>query len=123
MESVMEKGAVKVRSQLMSLVGLLLCQLLPPAHGAQPGLLELVATIPMPAVKGRIDHLAFDAKHRRLFIAALGNDTLEVIDVNANRLEKSIAGFGEPQGVLYVADVNRLYITSGSANRVDVLDG
>ena len=83
-----------MRIKFKSLVGLLLCQLVPPAHSAQAALLELVATIPMPAVKGRIDHFAFDAKGR-LFIAALGNDTLEVIDVNANRFEKSVPGFGE----------------------------
>ena len=84
--------------------------------------LELVATIPMPGVKGRIDHFAVDVKGRRLFIAALGNDTVEVLDVASNRHMKSIPGFGEPQGVLYLPQSNRLYVASGSANRVDVLD-
>jgi DNA-binding beta-propeller fold protein YncE len=106
-----------------SLIGLLLSVFALPGQSAQDVLLELVATIPMPNVKGRIDHLAFDAKHRRLFVAALGNNTLEVVDVNAGRVEKSIAGFGEPQGVLYVPEVDRLYVASGSGNRVDVLDG
>ena len=39
--------------------------------------LRQVAAITLPGVKGRIDHLAFDAKRRRLFVAALGNDTVE----------------------------------------------
>ena len=42
--------------------------------------LELVATIEMPGVKGRIDHFAVDLKGQRLFMAALGNDTVEVLD-------------------------------------------
>ena len=45
--------------------------------------LEPVATIPMPGVKGRIDHFAIDVKAHRLFVAALGNDTVEVLDVAA----------------------------------------
>lgn len=93
------------------------------APGAQDRLLELVTTIPMPKVKGRIDHMALDAKRGRLLIAALGNDTLEVVDIKANRVETSIAGFGAPQDVLYVPNVDRLYVSSGGANRVDVLDG
>src|SRR5258706_9164125 len=84
--------------------------------------LEPVATIPMPGVKGRIDHFAIDVKSHRLFVAALGNDTVEVLDVAANRHEKSVAGFGEPQGLAYLAKSNRLFVANGSANRVDILD-
>ena len=84
--------------------------------------LELVSTIPLPHVKGRIDHLAFDADRRRLFVAALGNDTVEVIDVAGNRLERTLTGFGEPQGIAYVAATNSVYVANGSANRLDVLD-
>jgi DNA-binding beta-propeller fold protein YncE len=45
-----------------------------------------------------------------------------VIDLGASRRERSLAGFGEPQGVLYVPETNRLFVASGSANRVDILD-
>jgi DNA-binding beta-propeller fold protein YncE len=85
--------------------------------------LELAATIEMPGVKGRIDHFAVDVKGQRLFIAALGNDTVEVLDAAANRHVKSIAGFGEPQGIAYVSETDRVVIANGTANRVDVLDG
>ena len=90
---------------------------------AQAEGLALTATIPMPSVKGRIDHFAVDLKGQRLFVAALGNDTVEVLDTAANRHVKSIAGFGEPQGLLYHAQTNRLYVANGTANRIDVLDG
>jgi len=81
------------------------------------------ATIDLPSVKGRIDHVGVDLKGRRLFIAALGNDTLEVIDVGSGHRERSLDGFGEPQGVLYLPEFNRLFVANGSANRVDILDG
>ena len=94
----------------------------PLAHTADEATLELVATIPMPGVKGRIDHFAADIKRHRLFVAALGNDTVEVLDVAGNRHEKSVAGFGEPQGLVHLPQSNRLFVANGTANRVDILD-
>ena len=92
-------------------------------HAAGEPPLALVATIPLPDVKGRIDHLDVDVKGHRLFIAALGNNTVEVLDIGANHHAKSIPGFGEPQGLAYVPESNRLYVANGSAGRVEVLDG
>ncbi len=94
-----------------------------PAGLQAADVLEPAATIALPAVKGRIDHFGVDLKQQRLFVAALGNDTLEVIDVKSGRRERSLAGFGEPQGVLYLPEFNRIYVANGSANRVDILDG
>lgn len=85
--------------------------------------LEPAAIIALPSVKGRIDHFGIDLKRQRLFVAALGNDTLEVVDVKSSRRERSIGGFGEPQGALYLPEFNRIYVANGSANRVDILDG
>ena len=85
--------------------------------------LELEATIDMPNVKGRIDHFAADVKGHRLFVAALGNNTVEVLDTSRNKHVRSIGGFGEPQGIAYLADSRLLYVANGSADRVDVIDG
>jgi len=88
---------------------------------AQP--LELVATIEMPGVNGRIDHFAVDLKGQRLFIAALGNDTVEVLDIAANRHQRSLSGFKEPQGLAYVPQTNRLYVANGEGGRLDLVEG
>ena len=85
--------------------------------------LEPAATIALPSVKGRIDHFGVDLKQRRLFVAALGNDTLEVVDLMSGQWQRSVDGFGKPQGVLYLPELNRIYVANGSANRVDILDG
>ena len=85
--------------------------------------LEPAATIALPSVKGRIDHFGVDLTQQRLFVAALGNDTLEVVDLKSSRRERSVEGFGEPQGILYLSEFNRIYVANGSANRVDILDG
>ncbi len=84
--------------------------------------MDLALTIPMPGVKGRIDHLAADAKGSRLFVAALGNDSVEVVDTRQGKRYHGIPGFGEPQGVAFVAEANHAFIANGTAGRVDVLD-
>jgi hypothetical protein len=52
---------------------------IPPEPDKEP--LRLVQTIPMPNVKGRIDHMDVDVKGNRLFVAALENGTLEMVDL------------------------------------------
>lgn len=83
--------------------------------------LRLVATIEMPNVKGRIDHFAVDVKGHRLYVAALGNDTVEVLDTASNRHERSISGFGEPQGILHLPQARSLYVANAGGG-VDILD-
>src|SRR5213079_691341 len=61
--------------------------------------LSLVRTIDLPRVEGRIDHMAIDMEAQRLFVAALGNNTVEVLDVKEGRHVKSLLGFREPQGI------------------------
>jgi DNA-binding beta-propeller fold protein YncE len=104
------------------LFGALLCPAAGLTHAAGEVMLELEATIPLPGVKGRIDHFTVDTKRNRLFVAALGNDAVEIVDLKQNRHERSLTGFGEPQGVLYVPDQDRIYVANGKADRVDILD-
>ena len=113
----MKKG----HNRLDRAIAVLLATLAMAAAAAAPPLPELVSTLPMPGVKGRIDHFSWSPKDHRLFVAALGNDTVEVLDTQRPR-RASIPGLGEPQGVVYLADSNRLYIANGGANRVDIVD-
>jgi DNA-binding beta-propeller fold protein YncE len=89
---------------------------------AAGGTLELQGKIPLPNCKGRIDHLAFDVDHRRLFVAELGNDTVAVVDVDGRRLERRLEGFKEPQGIAYFAPLQRLYVAEGGDGTVRAYD-
>ena len=84
--------------------------------------LKLAQTIPMPHVEGRIDHLAVDLEGQRLFVAALGNNTVEVIDLKSGRDVRSITGFHEPQGIVYVPEANQLVVANGEGGAVDAFD-
>src|SRR5205814_9707273 len=77
-----------------------------PVQTAAP--LKLKQTIALPGVEGRIDHFAFDAAGQRLFVCALGNDTVEVLDVRKGERIHSITGLGAPQGIAYLPELNRV---------------
>jgi DNA-binding beta-propeller fold protein YncE len=85
--------------------------------------LQLEEQIPVPGVAGRLDHFSADGKRRRLFVSALGNNTLEVIDVFAGRVIHSIKGLAQPQGPLYVPGVDKLYVANAEDGKVRVYDG
>src|SRR5437773_7065230 len=84
--------------------------------------LELVQTIPLPGVEGRIDHMAVHVKGKRLFVAALGNNTLEVVDLQTGRVQ-SVKGMHEPQGVAFVPSLNRIAVANGKSGELVMLDG
>ena len=84
--------------------------------------LKLVQTIPIPGVEGRIDHLSVDLKSRRLFVAALGNNTLEVVDLAQGKRIRSITGLLEPQGVVYIPDLDQVVVANGDDGTVRTFD-
>ena len=84
--------------------------------------LKLEKTIQLPDVQGRIDHMSVDVKSQRLFVSALGNNTVEVIDLKAGKRANTISGLKEPQGVLYVPGSGRLYVASSKDGTVKIFD-
>ena len=91
------------------------------AQSAVP--LKLKQTIPLPGVEGRIDHFAFDPAGERLFVCALGNNTVEVLDLRKGERIHSITGLGAPQGVAYVPEVNRLFVANDKGGICKIYDG
>src|SRR3977135_1116413 len=91
------------------------------ASGRAP--LLLVQEIPLPHVEGRIDHFTFDVKRKRVIGAALGNDTVEVVDTFAGRDIHSISGAANPQGVAFVGDLNKLFVANGADGKLRIYDG
>src|SRR5690242_3617222 len=80
--------------------------------------LTLDATIALPHTSGRIDHLAIDLARRHLFVAELGNGSVDVVDLVANRVLHRITGLKEPQGVGYAASAGRLAVASAGDGTV-----
>src|SRR5215831_17829199 len=93
------------------------------AYGQGNPPLKLVQTIPLARVEGRIDHMGVDVKGQRLFVAALGNNTLEVVDLAQGKRIRSITGLREPQGVAYVPELDQVVVANGDDGSVRAFDG
>jgi DNA-binding beta-propeller fold protein YncE len=92
------------------------------SSAAPPVSLKLVQTIPLPGVKGRFDHFSIDPKGKRLFVAALGNNSLEIVDLSAGKSLQSVPGMSKPTGILYLANSNQVQVANGGDGTLRLLD-
>lgn len=109
------------RTRIEPAILLVACAAVAYAQSSPP--LRLQKAIPMHDVQGRIDHMFFEGQTGRLFVAALGNDTVEVLDIRQGKRIHSIPGLHEPQGVLYLSGPNRLYVANGGDGTLRVFEG
>jgi len=84
--------------------------------------------------EGRIDHFACDSARKLLFVACLGEDCVLVVDCFAGRVVRKLDHYtfdaetmsqrrlARPQGVLFVAPTQRLYVANAADGRVVVFD-
>ncbi len=93
------------------------------AVAGEKNILELKSKVPLPDVKGRFDHMAIDSKGARLFVAALGNNTLEVIDLREGKRLKSISGMSKPTGVCFLPEKNWIGVANGDKGTFELIDG
>jgi hypothetical protein len=84
---------------------------------SQPGfgqeILKLEKEITLPGVKGRIDHIDINVKDQIAYVAALGNNTVEVVDLKKGIVQHSITGLSEPQGVAYISKHREIFVANG----------
>src|SRR5215203_3555427 len=105
-----------IRHALIALM-LLMLGATPPAD--EP-LMKLVQTIPLEGVEGRMDHFGIDPERNRLYLAALGNNTMEVIDLAAGTRIKSVKGLKKPTGIRVLPASGNVVIASGDDGKVRV---
>jgi len=91
---------------------------------AEPGMppLLLERTIPLQG-SGRIDHMAVDLRRGRLFVAELGNGSVDVVDLATGRTVHRFAGLREPQGVGYALPADLVAIASAGDGTVRLFHG
>lgn len=93
-----------------------------PSSGRQILPLLLARKIPLEGVVKRIDHLAVNPDGQQLFIAALGNNSVEVVDLKSGIRVRSITGLQEPQGLAYVPEFHRLFAANGGSGDCDMFE-
>lgn len=111
--------ATALRTLGLALIALFPCG---PLWAGNDTVLKLVQSIPLPDVDGRIDHFAIDVKGERAFLAALTKNTIEVVDLKAGRIIKTLPGFAKPQGVRFVPELKRLFVATGIDGALTTLD-
>jgi DNA-binding beta-propeller fold protein YncE len=121
-----EKHLRKVRGGGLGLVVIaaFAMQICAQKNSSPPSAAPLVLTgaIPLPNVKGRIDHFGLDPEHNRLFVSALGSNTEEIIGISAQTVIHIISGVQTPQGVVYSPETNKLFVGSDEG-KLYIYDG
>lgn len=110
-----------LRSLFAAFLTLAVCSSASPAE--QAPVLQFDREIKLPGVLGRIDHLSADVDGRRVFVADLGNGSVEVIAVDRGKRVGEINGLKGPQGVVYVPANKTVYVASGGDGMVRSYDG
>jgi DNA-binding beta-propeller fold protein YncE len=85
--------------------------------------LTLQRTIALPAGTGKFDHFAIDLQANRLFIAATGNHSVEMLDLNTDKVTETITGLGKPHGLVWFPGRNRLYASDGAEGDLKIFAG
>jgi DNA-binding beta-propeller fold protein YncE len=85
--------------------------------------LTLQQTIALPIGTGKFDHFAFDQNAGRLFIAATGNHSVEVLDLNSGKVTQSLTGIGKPHGLAWIPTTGLLYASDGTQGDLKTFAG
>jgi DNA-binding beta-propeller fold protein YncE len=82
-----------------------------------------LTTTRMVGVQNHFDHLTADLKNNRLFVVPEDNKTIEVYDLRTGKFAHSIKGVGIGHSVVYRADIDRIFVTDGSAGDLKIFNG
>lgn len=88
-----------------------------------PAPLRLSRSIVLPNISGKFDHFAFDPAAKRLFVAATGSHSVQVVDLSTDSVIQSIAGLGKPHGLVWVQETGSLYVADGTLADLRVYKG
>jgi len=110
----MKRIAVTVASSLFLLLS---------AHANAVSPFTLQKEILLPGLQGKFDHFAIDLAGHRLFVAATGNHSVEVIDLATGKVVQSITGLGKPHGLVWQTTSKALYVADGTQRNLQKYQG
>src|SRR5437879_2373320 len=94
----------------------------PGVRAAEPALV-LEQKIELKDVSGRIDHMAVDLPRKHLFVAELGNNTVDVVDITDGQVVHRFTGLHVPQGIGYSPQADVIAIASAGDGTVRLFRG
>ena len=75
--------------------------------------LNLIKTVPLAGIHGKFDHMAVDSKNNKLYLAAKGNNSVEIVDLTSGKTIYSIKEVSAPQGILFMPNENMILVCGG----------
>ena len=114
-----------MRSNFLSLVLIVSASYHTGCKAQQPfgeSYLKIHTIIPLPNVRRRIDHLDINLENEVIYVAALGNNTVEIVALKEGKDIHSIGALNEPQGVCYIPGKHELFIANGGRGDGDFFD-
>jgi YVTN family beta-propeller protein len=84
--------------------------------------LRVVTDLPLPGGATRLDYQDLDPTARRLYVAHLGDSSIDVVDLDQLRVVTTINGVNSVHGVRVAPDRHRLYASAAGANQLDSID-
>lgn len=84
--------------------------------------LHKIQVIPLSNVNGRIDHMDVDIDGGRLFVAELGNNSVDVLDLMNGKRIHSITGLDEPQGIVFAPESKKIYVANAGDGTVKIFN-
>jgi YVTN family beta-propeller protein len=88
-----------------------------------PAPLRFSRSVILPNISGKFDHFAFDPAAKRLFVAATGSHSVEVVDLSTGSVIQSIPGLSKPHGLAWVPETSSLYVADGALAELRVYKG
>lgn len=79
-------------------------------------------TIALPGGTSRFDYQSIDPRRRLLFIAHLGDSSIDVIDLRTQTVRSVIHGVSGVHGVLAVPQLDRVYASATGSSELAVID-
>jgi DNA-binding beta-propeller fold protein YncE len=110
---------------MRKLIGLLLaiCVMGVPTFAQKSPPLRYLQSIPMPDLKaGDFDHFAIDLAGNRLFLTGEANNVVEVFDLKANKLARTIKDVDEPHSMLYLPESKQLWVVCGGDGTIKIFN-
>jgi DNA-binding beta-propeller fold protein YncE len=84
--------------------------------------LRVVEDLPLPGRATRLDYQDLDPGAKRLYIAHLGDSTIDVIDTDHLGVVTSINDINAVHGLRLAADRHRLFASATGSNQIDTID-
>jgi YVTN family beta-propeller protein len=81
-----------------------------------------VTDVPLPGRPTRFDYESVDTAARRLYVAHLGDSTLDVIDLDTLRVVATVPQLAEVHGVAVAPERQRVYATATGSNQLVTID-